>query len=59
MAASTKQSFRRGEPAATADDQVYFKMAKFEDKMKNAEDRYIERQMEIVQKGQLRASFIA
>lgn len=34
-------------------------MVKFEDKMKNAEERYYEKQMEIVQKGQQRASIVA
>ena len=63
---STKQSFKKGEVKAIEgyqtteeDDQVYYKMVKFEDKMKNAEERYFEKQQEIVQKGQQRASMIA
>lgn len=53
---STKQSFRKlspGEENSDDDnsemaDQVYMKMVKFEDKMKNAEDRYQEKQQEIM-----------
>lgn len=62
---STKQSFKKGEvPQAVGyhtdeDDPVYYKMVKFEDKMKGAEERYIEKQMEIVQKSQQRASIVA
>ena len=38
---------------------MYEKMVKFEGKMRGAEDRYFERQAEIVQRGQQRASIIA